>query len=491
LRKLLAPVTSRQDTGRHLVRIRHITVDQVSQEILADARWVVVAGIAAPDAEVVRVLREYVQQGGQMFLAAGADFEPGGWSAAAWLDGAGILPAPLKSQALGSLPEESAERLKPFAISFESLANDAAFRLPEMSDDDLRDLYGEPFFFKAVEADVSGETTEALRKSLRERFEEEQRQIAQLLNAESESAQREARGEQGVSDSATIRQRQAQLRELRPTWLRWSRLRAEDEGLGTLESDGETTAKQLDAAVERSMPRVLARLTSEDGPAFLVERRIGEGRVVLATSGIQSSWNTLPKTNTMFLMDRMLRGMINETVPARNFGERPRIGVPLPALDGLASATVSRPGHVGLPESLDIGFITRDQKGVAIAQPLARGLYRIAVHSESEERAPNVASGADAPQDSAASPTLQLTLAVNGSAEESDLSRVPRERFDTLAEQGTLRWVGRGEEISLAGAQIRGQDSWWYLIGLVLFLLMVEIVTLAWPAWRGSDKSST
>jgi hypothetical protein len=36
-----------------------------------------------------------------------------------------------------------------------------------------------------------------------------------------------------------------------------------------------------------------------------------------------------------------------------------------------------------LPETLDIGFNTREQKGVAITQPLARGLYRIAVHSES------------------------------------------------------------------------------------------------------------
>lgn len=497
LRKLLAPVVSRQDVGRHLVRIRHVTIDDLTQEILADARLVVIAGIAAPGPEQVRLLREYVVQGGQLFLAAGASFEPGPWNSAAWLDGAGILPAPLKQQPLGSLPEEAGERLKPFSISYESLANDTAFRLTDTAEEDLRDLYGEPFFFKAVEAELGRETLDSLRTTLREQLAEEERLVGELQNAENESAKRAARGEQDVADSGTIRERQARLRELRPNWLRWSKLRADDDAAVTSASqdDGDQARndeKRLAVAVERSLPRVLARFTSEEGPAFLVERRVGDGRVLMATSGMLSSWNTLHKTNTMFLMDRLLRGMINETVPARNFGERPRIVVPLPSTDGLVAATLKRPAQLGLPESLDIGFITRDQKGVAISQPLARGLYRVSVQGE-ENSPPAAASAGDdkngaegSKSDAAATPTLEVTLAVNGTAEESDLSRVSRERFDTLAADSPLHWVGRGEEISLAGSQVRGQDSWWYMVALVLVILLVEIALLAWPAWRGT-----
>ena len=59
------------------------------------ARLVVIAGVADPG-PAVSLLREFVTQGGQLLIAAGGDFDPAAWTRSAWLDGAGILPAPLR-----------------------------------------------------------------------------------------------------------------------------------------------------------------------------------------------------------------------------------------------------------------------------------------------------------------------------------------------------------------------------------------------------------
>ena len=71
-----------------------------------------------------RCCANYVEQGGQLVIAAGGDFDPAAWNEAAWLDGAGILPAPLKPQMVGKTPEEATgdTMLKPFFISFPSVA---------------------------------------------------------------------------------------------------------------------------------------------------------------------------------------------------------------------------------------------------------------------------------------------------------------------------------------------------------------------------------
>lgn len=75
LRKLLAPKTSRSDAPRQLVNVRHITQESLTQDVLADARLVVIAGLREPGA-MVPLLRDYVRQGGQLVIAAGGDFDP-------------------------------------------------------------------------------------------------------------------------------------------------------------------------------------------------------------------------------------------------------------------------------------------------------------------------------------------------------------------------------------------------------------------------------
>src|SRR6185369_6577640 len=87
------------------------------------ARLVVIAGVADPG-PAVPLLRDFVRQGGQLFIAAGGDFDPAAWTRSAWLDGAGILPAPLAEQAFGQTPEEAKSELRPFFLSFPSMGHE-------------------------------------------------------------------------------------------------------------------------------------------------------------------------------------------------------------------------------------------------------------------------------------------------------------------------------------------------------------------------------
>ena len=129
LRRLLAPLSSRTDSVRQLISIRHVTPDQVERQYLEDCRLVVVAGIENP-ASLTPLLREYVEQGGQLMIAAGGNFDPAAWTNSAWRDGAGILPLPLKTELVGRIPDESAVKIEPFYLAPETLIADESPKLP-------------------------------------------------------------------------------------------------------------------------------------------------------------------------------------------------------------------------------------------------------------------------------------------------------------------------------------------------------------------------
>jgi len=488
LRKLLAPVASRAESTRQLVRVRHVKLDDVTQELLEDSRLVVIAGLADPG-DKTELLRDYVEQGGQLFIAAGgaydpaqnSGFDPARWTAAAWLDGRGILPAPLLPEPLGALPDEAAGQLKPFFLAFDSLQAHQYFQLAGVSEDELRDLYSEPFFFKAVRADVSDETLDAMRQAELRRMNEEQQFRAQAQTRRQQAIQ--SGGEAALDETGKQRLRGDEQREgqLRPAWLLWAQqLTAGDDD--PLPDDPGQRTGWLEALAERTVPRVLARFDDAGGTPYLLIRKIGRGDVLLATSGLLSNWNTLPTSNAMLIFDRVLRAMIQSTLPPRNFGPAERIALPLPTAERELTLQLRRPDGGAQPEPLDTGFVGRDQLGFHIEQPLARGLYRVTA----------VPAGGNG--NAAASPTAwELPVAVNGTAEESDLQPLSREQFDARVGDAAVRWVGPEDEISLAGTQVSGQDSWWWLILAVLGLLLVELLLVAkWtPKPAGSPTWAT
>ena len=155
LRRLLAPVTTHGDYSRQLIQVRHVKIDELNKQNLQDARLVVIAGVESPGS-VVPLLREYVEQGGQLVIAAGGEFDPVTWQNAAWLDGRGILPAPLEPEFVGTRPDEAPNHLQPFFLDVTTLSNDW-FQIDRASDEELADLYRLPIFFKAVSVNLGDE----------------------------------------------------------------------------------------------------------------------------------------------------------------------------------------------------------------------------------------------------------------------------------------------------------------------------------------------
>lgn len=466
LRRLLAPVSSRATAARQLIQLRHVTLDQLDREMLEDARLVVLAGVADPR-DSVRLLREYVQQGGQLLIAAGgrynpamnSGFDPRLWTSAAWLDGAGILPAPLLPEVLGVSPEQAGADLRSYFLSFDSLAAHDYFQLAGASEDQLRTLYAEPFFFQAVRADLSPENLQTLHQTELQRLDQ---QLSQLQRG---AGQPDASAEQPVAagDSATD---VGAARPPGPHWLLWGQ---SGDPLAGIDPPAEPADRQqlLAGMASQSQPRVLARFDDPSATPYLIERRIGHGSVLFAASGLLPEWNTLATTNAVLVFDRILRSMIRTTLPSRNFATADRIALPLPTADRDVRPVLLRPGDGEPPEQLDVGFVGREQLGVSIEQPLTRGVYRITAEKASP--------AADAAPETA----WELLLAVNGEAAESDLQSLTREEFEQRVALTNLQWVGPGEQISLAGSQVRGQHSWWWLILVVLGLLILEVLVLA------------
>src|SRR5207237_7450620 len=129
--------------------------------------------------------------------------------------------------------------------------------------------------------------------------------------------------------------------------------------------DSETAAENEDDAKPNDRePHVLARFETRDRAIFLVERQIGRGRVLFCSSGLLSSWNTLPKTNAILMFDRILRGMIQSSLPDRNVAAMDRLALPLPQVAANQRVTLTRPGANRAAEPLDVTYVGASRRGV-------------------------------------------------------------------------------------------------------------------------------
>ena len=393
VRRLLAPVTTRDATQKQLVRVRHLTIEGVTEETLQDAGLAVVAGVRDPGA-AVPLLRSFVERGGQLVIAAGGDFDSAEWNAAAWLDGAGILPAALGGTS-GRLPDESG-RLEPRRLAWDSMRDEPLFRVPDVPTEELADLYGAPLFFKTVVTDMA------------------------------------ATGADAITDPAL-------------------------------------------------KPRVLAKF--DDGTPFLVTRRIGKGSVAWLASGLTGSWNTLAKTNAMLLCDRLLRGMLADTLPAHTIPSADRFTLPVAAGDRRATLTLTRPdengGPAGLVESLTVEAVGGDAYGATLRDLSNRGIYMVTATKVSEP----ASRDADVDGRRAAEELLwRQPLAVNGPARESEPAVFDAKSFAARhAEIDGLRWIGPDEAIEFSGAQVVGHDAWWWMLAASGLCLVGESLLLATP----------
>jgi hypothetical protein len=467
LRRLLAPVVSRADAEKQLVQVRHVGIDKVDRELLADARMVVVAGVRSP-ASITPLLREYAMQGGQLVIAAGAEFDPEDWNREAWLEGRGILPVPIAGT-VGRLPDEAAE-LKPFLLDWRSMKDDARFRLPGVPEEELADLYTGPLFFKAVKSDAAPETLAAIGTADIRRREEEAEERRELAAEVERLGALESTGKITPADAARRNDARARLAALSPVWLTWRTDAGAEEG-----SDFQTP--------ERVRPRVLAAF--DNGQPFLVSRAIGRGSVLFVASGLLSPWNTLPRTNAMLLFDRLLREMLSATLPARTIDTVDVLPLPLSPRDRHATIRLKRPD--GREETLTVEALGGDAYGVTLRDLVERGLYTVTA-----TKGDPAGGGAQTDRPSRAAAEWQLSIAADGPARESQPQVLDAASFATRAEKTEgFRWVGPEQPINVDGARVTGQGAWWWLLCGSLACLLGEGVVLAAPyRTRGSQSNA-
>ncbi len=463
LRRMMTHRTPQQSAAdKPLIDIRHRSSDLVTREDLEDARLVVLAGVSSPSEDLVQLLREYVEQGGHLFLAAGGEFDPGAWTEAAWRRGAGILPAPLKSEPIGRVPTTGAasgQDFPTFGLDVNSMRGEAGDLQLEPAD--LKDLLSSPFFYKAVAVDQAAladfSTVE------KARLEERRKLLAEYETNEREWSKLQQQG-QLTSEAAAARERaRAATALLSPSWLTWSNALSIDDANRT-----------VDEMVARTRPRVMG--SYQNGEIFAIRRDIGKGRVVMLTTGVFPAWNNMASDDSVLLLDHLLLSLLTRSLPSRTFDAVSQIDVPVEARDQAARFEIAMPGRKdALPVRVDP--LAENVYGLRLRNLAARGTYEL--------------RRVGRPDEPAATREWKMMLAVNGPSEESDLNSFDQKEFIDRVGLTRARWVGLEDEITLEGDATMGHNLWKLLMWGVLICLAVEMAFLAWPHLKERQAAAT
>lgn len=381
-------------------------------------------------------------------ILAGGRFDPAAWQELAWKDGRGILPAPLKPESYGMTPDEAPENLKPFYADYASMQHDI-FLVEQEDPEQLEAIYESTPFFKTVRADLSDATLTAFVAAESKRLAAEQKFLADY-------AQRRDLGRaNSPAETAQQEEEERRYRQLEPAW--WL-------GRSPLPLVDRSVSPAILA--ERAQPHSLAEFKGLDLP-FVVERRMGAGRILLVTTGVTSDWNLLRASGAMYLFHRMISGLIEETLPVRNYEAGQRIALPVPRQPDLRY-TLTRPS--GRQETLQVEALTSEVSGVQIRSPVMSGTYRIQ------------AEQGTSPDPNARTKLDEWMFAVHGPVSESDLTRISPEELSTKVGRDEVRVLGPDEAIDLQGGARRGQGLWQMCLVGVLIGLCAEMLLLAWPS---------
>ena len=145
--------------------------------------------------------------------------------------------------------------------------------------------------------------------------------------------------------------------------------------------------------------------------------------------------------------------------------------LPVTAADRRDRFLLTRAG--GELEPLSVDALGSDLYGVTVRNTTERGVYRItALKPESGE----LETGDER--------HWEVALAVNGPPQESELRSLNEAGVADRLKDVNYRFVSSGEEISLEGAQVQGQNLWKWFMAAVLVCLAVEMVVLAWPVGK-------
>lgn len=508
LRRLLAPGSVARSASPELVEVRHVDLSQLETEgrrLLQDARAVVMAGLHSPGT-TVPLLREYVQQGGTLLIAAGGQFDPQAWNQTAWQGGLGILPAPLKPQLVGRTPQETLGRLEVFFLDFSTLMGEYFF-VEQEPEENLKELYGRTFFFKAVAVDDSPQAREELLRNLAAQWQNQHRQLRQI---DQELAALRSKGSLTDIDRQRRTTLEQQRAKFQPRWLQWAEAAfgpepdhlLDEETLSGASADAEA---EMDSPPEQVLQQMafstLARYTKDRLP-FLVQRPIGRGQVLFVSSGVFRDWNNMTAEYAVVVFDRIVRRALLRSIPRRTLSSSEPLVVPVGPAQRSARILLTDPE--GRTETLAVEALGADRYGIRIPPLGRRGIWRLTAYSQenfslgtrrlgsdSAAGSPSVSvpagSGtASEPRSLPEAKLWEMPLAVNGPAEESDLTPLAESEIRDRA--GNFPLVLRTADESFSGSPtaVLREDYWRWLIGAVLVGLLVEGILLAWPVLRGA-----
>jgi hypothetical protein len=453
LRRWLAPQSLRPGQDRPLIETRHFTIDQLTRKNLADARLVVIAGVSRPSTAEISLLKEYVEQGGNLILAAGGNFDPAAWTEAAWQGGLGILPTPLAPAPWGYGRDDgrwATTKTAPLMLKFASLAHHY-FRPEGVSDHDLGDALGPPVFFhKIVVAQCDKSVQDQAAAAAAKYFSNQLKELADLDHKL--AALETAAGASG--SPRTTADLDQERGKVQPSWLSWKKA-----GAGS--DEDKLSVSDL---ANRARPAILAAYDN-DLP-MLLRRQWGRGQVLFLTTSLSPEWTTLHNLpQSAWLMDRIARCLLAETLNSWNVSTEK--GSVLPVAVGERGARFTLIDTEGKSHALSVDALGGDRYGINLYDLTQRGIYRV-----------KAARSEDTPQ-ADRSPLWEIPLAVNGPAEESQLIPAPRGQAEakSFVDASTQAY-------SASPMKVEGADLWKWLIGTMLVLLLAELLLAARSSLR-------
>jgi hypothetical protein len=220
---------------------------------------------------------------------------------------------------------------------------------------------------------------------------------------------------------------------------------AQDVDVGTAEF---TKYFRLQPGKDDRNVRQMARFAN--GSPALVERRFGLGRVVVAASGANTEWNTLPmKPLFLPLLHQLVAYLASGAEGAGNGRVGETLARPLPLSEASKPVIVTNPA--GARTTLK-AVIQPQGALVTLPRPERAGFYRLAVAGGTRD-----------------------IFAVNRDPAEANLRSLSQEQVTKLLSARSLTWIGVNEDLVSALTRSRqGVELWRYLLIAALALMALE-----------------
>ncbi|MCH2060430.1 MAG: BatA domain-containing protein [Verrucomicrobiales bacterium] len=227
------------------------------------------------------------------------------------------------------------------------------------------------------------------------------------------------------------------------------------------------------SANAEGLPMVIASFDNEDKAPAVVEKRLGEGQVMVFTTPLDNDWSNFPENGATFLIvaQEMIRYMarnrteegvisvsqpISQKVDLREFSQNVEI---LPPGGGEPRSAEARPDNAG-PESGLIWNVNFEETG-------KRGIYELKLMR---------AAGGNA---------KSMLFAANIDAGEGDLRRASENIIRSDLGDARVEFVPRGEPIMELEGTVARSEIWKMVLYVLIALLAVELL-FGW--WIGARR---